>query len=102
MKNALYARNNVIKSNEKVKQLLELFKNQSDTFSLKNHISEKYLDSPFPEFEEVLRVSSSNNVYHPASAAMSLVLRAGLETKIKIDFDLIKTSVAKLEKNKKK
>ena len=101
MSTACIARDTAAK-NGKVDQLLSLFKDQPETYQLKVANLEQHLGSkPFPDLNGVLRCTL-NDIYKPATAAMSLVLRAGIEKKTKITFDLIREQVAKINGQKEK
>ena len=100
MTDAVNARNSAAKD-EKVHKLLELFKGQPETFQLTSDIMYEYLDATIPDLKYVLR-SNLKKIYTPGSAAMSLVLRAGIEKNAKVTFELIKESVAKICKESMK
>ena len=88
--------------NVKVDQLLSMFKGQPETYQLGVDDLEQHLGpKPFPDLKGVLRCTL-NDIYKPATAAMSLVLRAGIEKKTDITFDLIREQVAKINGQKEK
>ena len=88
-------------ANEKIDKLLDLFKGQSATYQLTSDIVKTYLGANIPDLKYVLR-SNLDDIYTPASAAMSLVLRAGIKKNTKMTFELIKESVAKICKESMK
>jgi hypothetical protein len=98
IKDAITARNILINNNEKMKNLLDQFVGQPETYQLDIRILEHFLGSDFPDLKLVLRCSLKK-FYKPASAAMSLVLRAGIDKETKATFELITESVAKINKS---
>jgi hypothetical protein len=98
IKNAIIARNYIINKNEKMKNLLDQFVGKPATYQLDVDDLEHFLGSDFPDLKLVLRCSL-NKIYKPASAAMSLVLRAGIDKETKATFELITESVAKINKS---
>ncbi len=95
VKNARGEYRKAIEIRDDVKKLIDLFIDQPETYYLTDAVLNKNLRPPSPDFENVLRCSL-DKVYKPATAAISLVLHAGIEENAKINFDLIKHSVAKL------
>lgn len=81
-----------------MKNLLDQFLEQPSTYRLDISDLQLYLDSDIQEIEPVLR-SSLKQTYKPVTAAMSLVLWAGIEKNAKATFELIRESVAKINKS---
>jgi hypothetical protein len=95
---AITARNQAVENNEKMKSLLDQFVGQPETYQLDIRDLEKFLGSNIPDIKPVLRCSRQK-IYKPATPAMSLVLRAGIDKNAKATFDLIRESVKKLNKS---
>ena len=88
-------------ANENVDKLLDIFKGQPDTYQITSDIVKMYLGPNIPDLKYLLR-SNLKKIFTPASAAMSLVLRAGIKKNEKMTFELIKESVAKICKESMK
>lgn len=82
-----------IENNEKLKSILDQFIGKSETFELTNN---GYFEWKIPK--SVLRRLINQN-YMPTNAAMSLVLRAGIEKGSKATFELIRECVKKINKS---
>lgn len=81
-----------------MKRLLDQFIGKPETYELKNSEVKHYLGANIPDIRSVLR-QTIDLKYKPVDAAMSLVLRAGIEHGSKITFELIRQSVKKLNKS---
>lgn len=98
---AIYDRDVAIENNQNMKKLLEQFVGKPAIYQLDIRRIEYYLGlgaSDYPDLELVLRYSL-DRIYKPVTAAMSLVLRAGIEKNAQATFELIKESVAKINKS---
>ena len=100
MTEASHYRYLAICENDKLEKLLERFVGQPATFFLEEREVQRCLCSYDikDQVKPVLRCSS-DDIYKPVSAAMSLLLRAGINKNAKITFDLIKESVRKVNKS---
>jgi hypothetical protein len=99
LKDAIYDRDVAIENNENMKKLLDQFVGKPATYQLDIRKIKYFLGSSnYPDLELVLRCSIDKN-YKPLTAAMSLVLRAGIEKNAKSTFELITESVAKINKS---
>ena len=100
MTEASHHRYSAICKNEKMEKLLDRFVGQPATFCLKEREVQSCLCSYNIEdqVKHVLRCSS-DDIYKPVSATMSLLLRSGINKNAKITFDLIKESVEKINKS---
>ena len=100
MNEASHHRYSAICENEKLEKLLERFVGQPATYGLEESEVRNYIGSCEigDNLKYVLRLSS-DNIYKPASAEMSLLLRSGINKNAKITFDLIKESVRKVNKS---
>ena len=87
----------IIKNNEKMKNMLDQFIGKPENFELKTSDVDHYLDSDIPDTKSVLRRTLDLN-YKPANAAMSLLLRAGIEKGTDATLELIRESIAKINK----
>lgn len=106
MQNAVDARDIFVATNEQkgAEELLQLFAGQPETYHLNRVDVKHFLGYATPNLKSVLRLSRNedpNNpsFYTPATAAMSLVLRAGVEKNAKVSWDLIQEIVAKVNKS---
>ena len=99
MTEASHHRYSAICKNEKMEKLLERFVGQPATFCLEENEVRKYINSCEigDNLKYVLR-RSSDNIYKPASAAMSLLLRSGINKNAEITFDSIRECVEKVNK----
>ena len=98
IKDAIVARDKVIENNEKMKNLLDQFIGKPATYELDITDLQHYLGTDIPDLKPILR-SSLNKIFKPATAAISLVLRAGIEKNAKATFELITQSVSKINKS---
>ena len=93
--NAIFARDKAIENNEKMKNLLEQFIGTPAHFKLHLTYLQQFLGTDVPDLKPILR-GSQYSIYKPATAAMSLVLRAGIDKQTKATFELIRENVAKI------
>jgi hypothetical protein len=77
---AITARDEAIENNENMKKLLDQFVGQPATYQLHITDLQHYLGLKIPDIKPILR-RSLEKIYKPATAAMSLVLRAGIDKK---------------------
>ena len=91
---AIRARNQAIENNENMKNLLVNFVGKPENYQLNIETIEYYLGYNIPDIKPILR-TSDDKIYKPATAAMSLVLRAGIGENAESTFELIRESVAK-------
>lgn len=96
MEKAINAYDKAVENNEKMKLMLDQFIGKPETYQLDNAEVKRYLSSNIPDLKSVLRVDALGLIYKPVNAAMSLVLRAGIEKGTKGTFELIKESVTKI------
>ena len=87
-----------LESNTNIKDMLDQFIGKPEIYQLDIESVKHYLSAKIPDLKSVLRCTLKKN-YKPANAAMSLVLRAGIEKGTKTTFDSIRESVAKINKS---
>lgn len=98
MKDAIGYYGQVVEKDENIKKMLGQFRGKSETFQLDIDEVKHFLDENIPDTQSVIKCTFEK-YYKPANAAMSLVLRAGIERGTKATFDLIRESVAKINKS---
>ena len=80
-----------------MKRLLDQFIGKPETYRLENNEVKYYLGANNQNIKSVLR-QTLDLKYKPVNAAMSLILRAGIEHGSEITFELIIKSVKKINK----
>ncbi len=79
---AIKKRNELILVDRRVEKILQKFKRQPDTYGVMIDDIQKILSPPKPDLKSVLRsvrISHGDEIFKPATAAMTTVLRYGLE-----------------------
>ena len=99
MEKAINAYDRAVENNEKMKLMLDQFIGKPENYQLDNAEVKRYLSSNIPDLKSVLRVDALGLRYKLSNAAMSLLLRAGIEKGSKATFELIRESVEKINKS---